>query len=118
MRAFARRRSRLQTRAGVVRLWRAEHRRTTFARHHHGSFAFTSGTVAPLSARIQRVAKPSNGNRAGVRPSRHSFFKTTVDPFSGKLSILRVFSGELVSDSSSVQRYQRREGADRASAQA
>ena len=48
---------------------------------------------------------PKSGEALEREPSRSApfsalVFKTTVDPFSGKLSILRVFSGELVSDSS------------------
>ena len=43
-------------------------------------------------------------------------FKTIADPFSGKLNLLRVFAGELRSDSTLVNNHSHCQGADRAAA--
>ncbi len=40
-------------------------------------------------------------------------FKTTADPYTGRINMLRVYSGVLRSDSHVAERDPRREGADR-----
>ena len=58
---------------------------------------------SPLDVK-PRLAKDSSGNDVNIDPNPDGpgiglVFKTITDPYSGKLSVFRVFSGELSSDS-------------------
>jgi elongation factor G len=80
--------------------------------------AIVSLLPAPTERPPQQAHNASNGEPVECRPDPSApfaalVFKTVIDPFAGKLSIFRVFSGKALSDSSvlnSTRQYKERFG--------
>ena len=84
--------------AGLLRLGLKEYRdRSAFGGHQHRS-AFAFGSRAPNRSGPQNESREEKGAFIET-PFSALAFKTLADPYAGRLTIFRVFSGEITADS-------------------